>query len=345
MPAKNSMGMGQWKSNKNISLHTINFNRNYLDIFTSLIKVIPGQTALYSNNKFKEYVYNIAKNKKYNAVYTYTIRSIENIPFHLLNYNKFILDLIDPPSQGLINRGGKSIFLFPFYIIEYFLVKLYEWRLGDIVNKTVLISKRDKKYISQKPKKIFIIPHYIRKNKNKIKSYSERIPNAFCFTGNLSYNKNLESINFIVTKILPNLLLKNKIYFHIIGSNSELLKKKYRRHKYIKVISNPRDMLETLSNYRVSLSPQTINFGCISKIPESITVHTPIITSKINFEGANAEKKFKELIAENPNEYVTKINNFLYNKKNYDKFKKKAKVYINDFSISKFEKKLFKLFK
>ena len=345
MPAKHSRGMSLWKSNKNINLYTVNFNKNFFDIFISLIKAIPGQTALYSNNKFREYVCNVAKNKKYSAIYTYTIRSVENIPLRSLNYDNFVLDLIDPPSLGLINRARKNIFLFPFYIIEYFLVKFYEWRLGNIVTKTFLISKRDKKYISQKLKKIFIIPHYINKNKIKIKSFSERIPNAFCFTGNLSYNENLESINFIISKILPNLLLKNKIYFHIIGSNSESLKTKYRHHKYIKVISNPKDMLETLSNYRVSLSPQTINYGCVSKIPESITVHTPIITSKINFEGANANKIFKELIAENPKEYVTKINNYLYSKKDYDKFKKKAKVYINDFSSSKFEKKLIELFK
>ena len=87
--------------------------------------------------------------------------------------------------------------------------------------------------------------------------------NAFCFTGNLSYNENLESVNFIISKILPNLLLKNKIYFHIIGSNSESLKTKLiDYHKYIKVISNPKDMLEHTHLLIVcSVSPQTIYHG------------------------------------------------------------------------------------
>ena len=74
MPAKHSRGMSHGSQTKILIFILLTFKK-FFDIFISLIKAIPGQTALYSNNKFREYVCNVVMNKKYSAIYTYTIRS------------------------------------------------------------------------------------------------------------------------------------------------------------------------------------------------------------------------------------------------------------------------------
>ncbi len=330
---------------KKLNIIKFKNKKKYFELIISLLKIFPGQVSIYTNREYKNFIKSKSINKFYDFIYTFTLRSMINIPLDSINYGKFILDLIDPPSQTFLNRAKKNFILSPVYFIEYLLLKKYEKKVSKIADKTLIVSERDKFFLKNTFKNIFSLPHCIEHNVFKERSLENRFANTFCFTGNLNYIENIKSIDFIVKDILPKLYLKNKkICFHIIGSNADAMKKKYLDIPNIEIISNPENMLEILSCYRACVVPQTIEFGCISKIPECISVNTPIITSKVNFEGAEAEEYFKYLIADTAVEFIDKINDLLHKKEYFYNFKNDAENYRINNSKSFLEQKLLNIF-
>ena len=283
------------------------FFGNLIGFILSIIKFSPISVSIYSNFFYKKFINDEIKKKNYDYIYLITPRGLDNLYFKNFTNSKLIIDFIDPFSLTFLHRYNKKKILNLIYLLEYFLAKKYEFKIQKYIHKITLISKNDIKYYNYYPDKSIHVPHIVS-IRNKIKTYDDRKNNAFCFSGNLSYNENVTSIDFIVKKILPILYKFNKNYeFHIIGANPKNEILKISKNKNIKLIKNPNSITNEISNYRLSISAQKIPFGVISKIPESISVGTPILTFRENIINSGILKYDDNLYAETPIDFAKKI--------------------------------------
>ena len=274
---------------------------------SSILKFNPISVSIYTDISYRKFIEKKTLNTKYDYIYLITPRGMENLNLKKISHKKLIIDFVDPQSATFSYRAKKMHYLSILYYFEYRLFLKFENKISRIADSILLISQKDKQIYKKKFKNVYCVPH-IKKINNTIMKYKNRNKNSFCFSGNLSYEENVNSIIFIIKKILPILLKYSQDYkLHIIGSNpSNKLQKLLRKNK-IKVILNPKNILSEISKYKLAIAPNTLPFGVISKIPECISVGTPILTTKENISNSSIENYNESLLAETADEFAMKI--------------------------------------
>ena len=298
-------------SSINEKINVFKYNKkifgSMVGFLSSILKINPISVSIYTDLSYRKFVEKKTLNTKYDYVYLITPRGIGNLNLKKISYKKLIIDFVDPQSATFNYRSKKIHYLSILYYFEYKLFLKFENKISRIADSILLISQKDKQIYKKKFKKVYCVPH-IKKINNSIVKYKNRNKNSFCFSGNLSYEENIISITFIIKKILPILRKYSQNYkLHIIGSNPSNKLQKLLIKNEIKVILNPKNILYEISKYKLAIAPKTIPFGVISKIPECISVGTPILTTKENISNSSIENYNENLLAETADEFAMKI--------------------------------------
>lgn len=157
--------------------------------------------------------------------------------------------------------------------------------------------------------------------------------NTFIFFGQWVRKDNSEGLEWFLKEVYDK--TPKHTSYKIIGrglpERIQTLIKHLERIEYRGFVENP---YQEIANSRAVLSPLFSGAGVKFKVLESIACGTPVIGSKIAFEGIPADYNKFMLLANTPEEYVELINNTNYSINECMEMKKKfLNEYVNPYII------------
>ncbi len=105
---------------------------------------------------------------------------------------------------------------------------------------------------------------------------------ALAFLGNMKVSANVDSLNLIVTEILPKLQSDVKLY--VVGSCPEEIKEQFSDPRLI-FCGMVEDVRPVLRKCEVFLSPIAYGTGIKTKILEAMASGVPVVTNSVGIEG------------------------------------------------------------
>jgi len=218
------------------------------------------------------------------------------------------------------------------HFFRFIEVYLYEKKYIPKYSLINAVSQNDnfllKKYF--KPKKVITVANGIEKiNFLKPKNISNK-KIVLGYIGSFSHPPNKTAFLYFINRIAPK-LEENKIDYQYIlaGKNNpneleEILSKISTtiKSKIVNMgfVDSPKHFFEQID---VLITPISAGSGSRIKILEALGYGKKIISSKVGAEGINLKTNLIS-IANNPNEYIQEINNFILNRKNIN-FSEEAK--------------------
>ena len=188
------------------------------NIISALFTKEPFQVAIYKNKKYAEILNHIEK--QYDLIIGNHIRTAEYLK--TLDENKIIIDLHDAISYNYSNLIKNEVGLRRLiYKTEYKRVLQYEIKICEIFKRIVIVSEKDKQWLSNKgadTSKITVIPVAVRDDITDFKSSYFDDQDVVCFLGKMSYQPNEDAVIWFAHKVMPKLEQKYpNIVFCILG--------------------------------------------------------------------------------------------------------------------------------
>lgn len=241
-----------------------------------LINRIPFQVNYYNFPSLREEVKTIVKKNKIDLVYTHLIRMAPIVQD--LKIRK-ILDYTDAISmeykRSLPHR--KSVLAKLFYAWEAKRTRRYEQIIINRFDEGWFISDEDILNLNlQSNKKIKLVPNPVNmgilKNEYTLKK-------RLLFVGNMSVAHNISAVQFITNKLMPEIIKKYQIEFHIIGAhpNEEVMALDGLHNT--KIIGFVDDLYAELIKSDIFLAPMFFSAGVQNKVLEAMAVGLPVITT------------------------------------------------------------------
>jgi len=292
------------------------FQLSKLDLSVNLLRSIfnglPFQVGIFFKKSYKKKIQNLIKKIKPDAVYCHLIRMSE----YVKDMNTFpkTLDYMDAFSKGIERRAETSSPLMRSLLrFEHSRLVKYETSIFDKFERKVIISEQDRDLIPHKEKeKIEILPNGVDHNIfypiEREKKYD------LLFTGNMGYPPNIESAIYTAKKILP-LIHKNvdsRINLLIAGVKPPREVTNLHCDK-IHVVTEFSHIREAFAQSKIMLAPMLISIGLQNKILQAMAMKIPCVCSSLANNAIKAPNNICILEANNPEEYVEKVQMLLEN--------------------------------
>ena len=207
--------------------------------------------------------------------------------------------------------------------ITQFMIKLYEKLACTFASKIFCVSEVDRDFLISKlgikKEKIVIVPNGVDTNKfypdvmkrEKIRQKLgiDRNTPLFLFFGKLDYKPNLEAVNIIYYKILPNVFEKEPEAKVIIVGNgslgSDIKKLKHKNPIFVGFAERIQDYINTCD---FVICPLISGGGTRIKILESIACGKQVISTSLGAEGLiNEATKGNLIIADDWNQFSKEV--------------------------------------
>jgi sugar transferase (PEP-CTERM/EpsH1 system associated) len=275
-----------------------------ISLLKSLFSKKPLQVGYFYNEASASIIHKLIADYKPDHIFCQLIRVAEyakgvNIPK--------TLDYQDVFSKGIERRiAGAPFYLKPFLKIEYQRLLNYERDIFDSFDHKIIISEPDRD----------LIPHHDNK---KIVVVANGVDTAFfhpmekeknfdlVFTGNMGYPPNIESAEYLVNQILPEVSKQHPgIRLLIAGANPHL-RVMVLKSSQVTITGWVSDIRESYASARVFIAPMQIGTGLQNKILEAMSMRIPCITSPLAFNALHAQSGTDILVAQTPKEYASQI--------------------------------------
>jgi len=217
------------------------------------------------------------------------------------------LDYQDVFSKGVERRLVTSPFYMkPFLRIEYNRLLRYEHDVFGAFDNKIIISAPDRDLIPHPDRnKIVVVANGVDidffKPLEAAKTYD------LVFTGNMGYPPNIKSAEFLVNKILPEVLKNKPDLGLLIAGASPHLRIMALKSSQVTVSGWVSDIRDCYARARVFVAPMQIGTGLQNKLLEAMAMRIPCITSPLAFQALNARDGVDILVAETPEEYASQI--------------------------------------
>ena len=214
-----------------------------------------------------------------------------------------------------------------------------------ITEKFILNNKNGKVFtLNEKDQKLILNYFSIKSTVSNLfidisvkRATPKQLDNYFVFFANWNRPDNFNGLIWFLKYVLPN--LKKQMEFIVIGMgldiNNMLIKYPYSNIKYTGFIDDPYPII---SNAKGLISPLFSGAGIKVKVVESLACGTPVIGTEISFEGLSNTFSNSLYCVNNPNEFISVLNDFnitlelkLNLKNKFMNYYKKSKIsdYIN----------------
>lgn len=255
------------------------------------------------------------------------------------------LDYMDVFSKGMERRKFSD----PFYMrtilaMEHRRLLKYEHDIFKHFDNKTIISQQDKNFIQHPEKdKITVIPNGVDTD------YFSSIPFEkefeLLFNGNMAYPPNIESVEYLVNKIMPLVWKKlPKVRLLISGAspNKKVLALKSDR---VEVSGWVFDIRENFAKSKILVAPMQISIGLQNKLLEAMAMQLPCVTSTLANNALGAKPGVQILVADTPEQYVDCIVELLQDEAKAKKIAMNGyKFVINNFNWKNSTDSLEKLF-
>lgn len=306
-----------------------------LTIFFNLVRAFfngnPGQVGYFYFNKAQKKVDSLIAKHKPDHIYCQLIRTAEYAkPYP--NTPK-TLDYMDVFSKGMERRKfSDPFYMRPILAMEHRRLLKYEHDIFQYFNNKTIISEQDKNLI-QHPQKneIKVIPNGVDTD------YFNAIPHEkefeLLFNGNMDYPPNVESVEYLVNKIMPLVwkkLPKTRLLISGASPNNKVMALKSNR---VEISGWVYDIRENFAKSKILVAPMQISIGLQNKLLEAMAMQLPCVTSTLANNALGAIPNEQILVAETPEQYVQCIIDLLQDESKAKKIAMNGyKFVINNFN-------------
>jgi polysaccharide biosynthesis protein PslH len=290
--------------------------RILFNLMLSIFSRKPFQVAYFYQNNIQKKINKILDIYTPDHIYCQLIRTTE----YVKNYHDCTktLDYQDALSKGIERREKNApYYLKPILKSEKRRLLEYENIIFEYFDTKTIISAQDRDLIYHKErKKIIVISNGID---------TKYFSNTLCekkfllvFTGNMSYQPNIETALYLANSILP--LLKKSIPHAslLIAGASPTSKIKALQSDSITVSGWMEDIRDAYNQSSIFIAPMHIGTGLQNKLLEAMSMKLPSITSVLVNNALGAINGKSILVAKTREEYVFAITSLLTNKKYFD---------------------------
>ncbi len=281
-----------------------------VNLIRTLFSGKPLQVGYFYNASSAARIHSLIAEYKPDHIFCQLIRVAEYVKG--INIPK-TLDYQDVFSKGVARRLSTSPFyLKPFLKIEYNRLLQYEHDAFDDFDNKIIISAPDRDLIPHPDReKIVVVANGV--DTDFFKPIETEKNYDLVFTGNMGYPPNINSAEFLVNEILPEILPhKPDLRLLIAGANPHL-RVMVLKSAQVDVSGWVPDMRECYAGARIFIAPMQIGTGLQNKLLEAMAMQVPCITSPLAFQALNARDGEDILVAQTPKEYAAHILTLLNN--------------------------------
>lgn len=198
----------------------------------------------------------------------------------------------------------------------------------EIYDSVILVSEKETEYLNQITTHSKAITVTIGVD---YEYFSESIEinkeqHSLSFVGNLKYAANSDSLDIIVTSIVP--LIKKPVKLYVIGVCPDNIKEKYKSNGNIIFVGRVDDLRIPVKNTQVFLSPIAYGSGINTKILEAMAMGMPVVTNSIGADGIWAENGKCWIVSDNITEIARNCNELIDSPERCDELGQNARKFI-----------------
>jgi sugar transferase (PEP-CTERM/EpsH1 system associated) len=247
----------------------------------------PYQVIYFESNKLKQIVKRFAEENKIDVIHVQHLRmaqyciDLENIPR--------ILDLPDAYLLTWDRRLSveKNVFKRAFAKIEKDKIEKYEKQVFRKFELLLVCSIEDKEFLQKHYGCNNIELLYNSIDVDSLSEYSSdySIDDRVIYAGYMSYQANVDAVQYFVSDIFPLILNKlPKVKLYIAGQKPPRTVRRLKSNNVI-VTGMVEDLNKYYTNSCVTVSPLRIGAGTQFKVLESMALGVPVVCTSVGFRG------------------------------------------------------------
>lgn len=296
-----------------VAISVIRFHK--LTIFFNLVRALfsglPFQVGYFYFGKAQKKVDELIKKHQPDHIYCQLIRTAEYVKKHTLIPKT--LDYMDVFSKGMERRiDSAPFYMKPLLWIEYKRLVKYERKVFGYFNNKIIISEQDKNLIPHpKKEQIQVVPNGV--DTVYFKPVVRNKEYDLLFNGNMNYPPNIESVEYLVTKIMPivwQTIPDTRVLISGVNPHVRVLALKSAK---VEVSGWVDDIRENFAKSKLLVAPMQISIGLQNKLLEAMAMQLPCITSSLANNALGAIPNEQIIVSNTPEEYATAIINLLQN--------------------------------
>jgi glycosyltransferase involved in cell wall biosynthesis len=302
----------------------------FKNIFKTIFSSSPFLVVRNYSDEAKTIIKKLLNQEKFDVIHAETFYVMPHIP-----ETKVPTVLVEQTIEYKVYKHFVNSLPFYLRFLVYFdidIIKLKYWErfYWKKANAVVVVSSSDEKLIkSEEPLlKTSIIPNCVGDEMiaNKLEKKEFKFPTIF-FQGNFFWLQNVEAANFIIDKIYPQLTKElPHIKVVIAGQNAKKLGKLINKNIHIVNIEpdNINKVKELFKKNTLFIAPIFGPGGTRLKILAAMGSGMPVISTGTGIEGLEVTNMKNVIIANNPEDFITKIKELLSNNDLYEKIRSNA---------------------
>lgn len=275
-------------------------------IFFNLIRAfftgIPLQVGYFYFRKAQKKVDDLIKKHKPDHIYCQLIRTAEYAKSHTSIPKT--LDYMDVFSKGMERRiKTDPFYMKPILRMEYKRLLKYENKVFSYFNNKTIISEQDRNLIPHPQNhKISIIPNGV--DTDYFKAISHEKEYELLFNGNMDYPPNVESVEYLVNKIMPLVWAKMPDVKLLISGASPNNRVMALASRNVIISGWVDDIRENFAKSKILVAPMQISIGLQNKLLEAMAMQVPCVTSALANNALGAIHNEQIMVAETPEQYA-----------------------------------------
>lgn len=294
-----------------ISIVPLTRQRVLLNLAKAFFTGLPLQVGYFYFPRAQKKINELIQKHKPDHIYCQLIRTSEYVRNH--EECPKTLDYMDVFSKGMERRKGTDAFYMkPFISMEYRRLLRYERDVFHWFKNKTIISRQDRDLVPHPEKEqIKVIPNGV--DTDFFHPLQRKKEFDILFNGNMNYPPNVESVEFLVEKIMPYVWDKMPNVRVLISGASPNAKVKELESERVVVSGWVDDVRENYAKSRILVAPMQISIGLQNKLLEAMAMRIPCITSTLANNALGAKHNEQIMVADQPQQYALQIIGLLGN--------------------------------
>ncbi|HOF40794.1 MAG TPA: glycosyltransferase [Candidatus Hydrogenedentes bacterium] len=300
----------------NLTVHTVRLSRNRSRLNAALglaASSLPLQVHYYRSSVYARRASELAREIAFDACYVHLVRMAPYarnlpIPVKVLCMTD-CLTLRYERSAPYATGMGRHI-----ERIERKRITPFELQCTEEFNASIVVTEIDRRRLrelgAQGP--LALVPFGVDLSRFTLDTAEARDPDCVAFLGNLHSAPNRDAVRYFVEQIWPRIRQhKPGARFQIIGINAPDWVRRLHGNSGVEVAGAVDDVRPYLRRAACTVCPMRIGAGIQTKNLESLALKTPVVSTRIGFEGLDAPEGHGVVVADSPQEFAEHVLGFL----------------------------------
>ena len=288
-----------------IHIYNISKIQIFFNLLRGLFNGLPLQVAYFTSTTAIAKINTLIQEKKPDRIFAQLIRSAE-----YARYQKTIptvLDYMDIFSKGIERRINKVNILWRWlFKMEWKRLLKYEAAVYNDFDASTIISQQDRDLLPLPfSTSIAVIPNGV--DTNFFKPFPATKDYELLFNGNMNYPPNIESVVYLVEKVLPIIWKKKPTLRLLISGASPSNEVLALQSEKVTVTGWVDDIRLSFARSKILVAPMQSSIGLQNKLLEAMAMKLPCITTSLSNNALKAIPDSQILVADSPEQFAIQI--------------------------------------